>query len=120
MKKVIRLTESDLEKIVKRIINEGSDNGVQKLVSLLVDNGLVNEEDINIEGDNIEIYGINGLETGYFLDNHITLHPYSIDNGEVYVEGQYYEEEIDEKEYEEVMDYIYNNWEPKLGIEFLD
>jgi hypothetical protein len=58
MKKVIKLTESDLTRIVKRVIKENEDNNVKKLVSLLVNNGLVDEENINVYDDHIEVYGI--------------------------------------------------------------
>ena len=39
MKKVIRLTESDLEKIVKRILKEQSDNKVKLVQQALIFNG---------------------------------------------------------------------------------
>jgi hypothetical protein len=120
-KKIIRLTESDLTRIVKRVIKENkSRDEVQKLISLLMDNNLVDQDKINVYKDHIEVYGINGYDGGYFLENFIRLYPYDITSNTVYINGEYYEEEIDEEEYEEVLNYIFENWEPLLGIEFIE
>lgn len=121
MKKIIRLTESDLTRIVKRVILEGrSSSKIKKLISILLENNLVDKEYINVYKDYIEIYSINGCDSGYFMENFIRLYPSDIDNGIVHIDGEYYEEEIDEEEYQEVLDYIFENWEPLLDLEFVE
>ena len=127
MKKIVRLTERDLSRIVKRVINEQEENdeeegndSVQKLVSLLVDNGLVDKEKMNIYDDYIEVYGIEGWDFGYFEENFIILYPGDIDEGIVNVEGEDYGESIDEEEFDEVMSHISYDWEDKLDLEFID
>jgi hypothetical protein len=127
MKKIVRLTERDLSRIVKRVINEqeendeeeGNDN-VRKLVSLLVDNGLVDKEKMNIYDYYIEVYGIEGWDFGYFEENFIILYPGNIDEGIVNVKGEDYGESIDDEEYDEVINHIWSDWEEKLNIEFID
>ena len=126
MKKIVRLTERDLTRIIKRVINEqeeneeeGNDN-VQKLVSLLVDNGLVDMDNMNIYDDHIEVYGIEGWDFDYFEENFIILYPENIEEGIVNVEGEDYGESIDEEEFDEVMSHISYDWEDKLDLEFID
>jgi hypothetical protein len=126
MKKIVRLTERDLTRIIKRVINEqeeneeeGNDN-VQKLVSLLVDNGLVDMDNMNIYDDHIEVYGIEGWDFDYFEENFIILYPENIEEGIVNVEGEDYGESIDEEEFDEVMSHISYEWEDKLDLEFID
>jgi hypothetical protein len=125
MKKVIRLTESDLTRIVKRVIKENRltsppNENVRKLMSLLTKNNLIDLEYVNVYQDYIEVYKIIGCDSGYFMDNFIRLHPEDIDNDVVYVDGEHYGEEIDEEEYEEVLEYIIENWEPLLNLEFVE
>jgi hypothetical protein len=126
MKKIIRLTETDLSRIVKRVIKEQEENDeegnndVQKLVSLLVDNGLVDKEKMNIYDNYIEVYGIEGWDFDYFEENFIILYPENIDEGIVNVEGEDYGESIDEEEFDEVMSHIFVDWEDKLDLEFID
>lgn len=144
MKRIIRLTESDLTSIVKRVIKESDDykdrsmydpyygddededyednssDKVKKLISILLDNDLVDREYINVYKNHIEIYSINGCDSEYFMENFIRLYPDDIDNGIVHIDGEYYEEEIDEEEYQEVLDYIFENWEPLLDLEFVE
>jgi hypothetical protein len=121
MKKIVKLTESDLTNIVKRVINEqNEDNNVKKLVSLLLDNGLVDEENINVYDDHIEVYGIKDWDFDYFVENFIKLYPENIEEGIVNVEGEDYGEAIDEEEFDEVMSHIFVDWEDKLGLEFVD
>jgi hypothetical protein len=138
MKKIIRLTESDLTRIVRRVIKENDDykdrsmndpyysddeddssDEVKKLISIIEENNLVDKEDINIYSDHIEIYSINGCDSEYFMENFIRLYPDDIDNGFIRVDGENYEEEIDDEEYQEVLDYIFENWEPLLVLEFI-
>jgi hypothetical protein len=124
MKKIVRLTERDLSRIVKRVIKEndeeeGNDN-VQKLVSLLVNNGLVDKEKMNIYDDYIEVYGIEGLDFGYFEENFIVLYPRNIDEGIINIEGVDYGESIDDEEFDEVMSHITYDWEDKLDLEFIE
>jgi hypothetical protein len=126
MKKYYRLTETDLSRIVKRVIKEQEENNeegnddVQKLVSLLVDNGLVDKEKMNIYDNYIEVYGIEGWDFDYFEENFIILYPENIDEGIVNVEGEDYGESIDEEEFDEVMSHIFVDWEDKLDLEFID
>ena len=97
-----------------------SNDEVKKLISILLENNLVDKEYINVYKDHIEIYSINGCDSEYFMENFIRLYPEDIDNGVIRVNGEYYEEEIDEEEYQEVLDYIFETWEPLLGIEFVE
>jgi hypothetical protein len=139
MKKIVRLTESDLTRIVRRVIKENDDykdrsmndpyysddeddssDEVKKLISMIEENNLVDKEDINIYSDHIEIYSINGCDSEYFMENFIRLYPDDIDNGFIRVDGENYEEEIDDEEYQEVLDYIFENWEPLLNLEFVE
>jgi hypothetical protein len=125
MKKIIRLTESDLARIVKRVIKENRltsppDENVRKLMSLLTKNNLVDPEYVNVYQDYIEVYKIIGCDSDYFMENFIRLYPEDIDNDVVYVDGEHYEEEIDEEEYDEVLEYIIENWNPLLGIDFTE
>ena len=115
-----RLTESDLTRIVKRIIKEDRVSGdVKKLISILKNNGLVDEVNMNIYDDNIEVYSINGHDFPYFEDNFIKLYP-DFDEGVVYIEREDYGEEIDEDEYDDVINYIWSDWEESLGLTFND
>jgi hypothetical protein len=139
MKKIVSLTESDLTRIVKRVIKENDDykdrsmynphycddgddpsDEVKKLMSMIEENNLVDKEDINIYWDCIEVYSINGCDSEYFMENFIRLYPSDIDNGFIHINGEHYEEEIDEEEYQEVLDYIFENWEPLLNLEFVE
>ena len=123
MSRIIRLTESDLTRIVKRVINEGTENnGVKRLISLLVKNDLIDmdNETINVYDDHIEVYSIKGFDYPYFVENFIELYPEDIDEGVVYVKREDYGEEIDDKEYEEVLSHMWGDWYDKLGLEFLD
>jgi DNA gyrase inhibitor GyrI len=98
---------------------DDSSDEVKKLISMIEENNLVDKEDINIYSDHIEIYSINGCDSEYFMENFIRLYPDDIDNGFIRVDGENYEEEIDDEEYQEVLDYIFENWEPLLDIEFI-
>jgi len=121
--RIIRLTESDLTRIVKRVINESTkNNSVKKLISLLVKNDLIDmdNETINVYDDHIEVYSIKGFDYPYFVENFIELYPEDIDDGYVYVKREDYGEEIDDEEYEEVLSHILGDWYDKLGLEFLD
>lgn len=123
MKKIIKLTESDLTRIVKRVINENTENNdVRKLISILVKNDLIdmNEDTINIYDDHIEVYSIKGFDYPYFEENFIRLYPNEIEEGVVYVEREDYGEPIDDEEYEEVINHITSDWEEKLNLEFID
>jgi hypothetical protein len=121
MKKIIRLTESDLTRLIKRMVNEEKeDNNVKKLLSVLVNNGLVDEENMNVYDDNIEVYSINGYDFPYFEENFIILYPIEINEGVVYVEREDYGESIDDEEYDEVISHITFNWGESLGLEFID
>jgi hypothetical protein len=120
MKKIIRLTERDLTRIVKRMIKEERvSSDVKKLISILKDNNLIDTETINVYYDHIEVYSIKDNDFPYFEDNFIKLYP-NIDEGVVYVEREDYGEEIDEDEYDEVINHIWSDWEEKLGLEFND
>lgn len=125
MKKIIRITESDLARIVKRVIKENRltsppNENVRNLMSLLTKNNLIDPEYVNVYQDYIEVYKIIGCDSDYFMENFIRLYPEDIDNDVVYVDGEHYEEEIDEEEYEEVLEYIIENWNPLLGIDFTE
>lgn len=124
MKKVIKLTESDLTKIVERVISEETENDdVKKLISLLVNNDLIDMDNdtVNVYDDHIEVYHIKGHEFPYFEDNYIKLHPeFNDDESVVFVEREDYEDYIDDEQYEEVISHIWSDWEDKLDLDFIE
>ena len=65
MKKVIRLTESDLTRIVNRVINEslGISDESKKLANIIMENlsKLENEDEISIE-EGIDILNISNVD----------------------------------------------------------
>ena len=80
VKKIIQLTENDLEKIVKRIIKEEAGTDLlTNALNVMVKNGLVDMENVNVYKGNFEVYGFNKGPREYFLDNHIVFEVGGVD-----------------------------------------
>jgi hypothetical protein len=121
MKKIIRLTESDLIKLVKRVINESTPNvsddipnaDVRKVINTLEGLGWIESKTINVYEDHFEIYSIEGKEFDYFgmLGNYLIVDVEGEGDGiNIYIRGEDYGEDDDIESKEVLMDYIIDNW----------
>ena len=131
MKKIVRLTESDLIKLVKRVISEQDDfddeegldmdkgnEDVQYVVKTLLDSNLVDKDVINIYEDSFEVYSIKGKNFDYFTkaDGYLVFEVEREDNYiNLFFRGEDYgEDELDVKWRKEVYKYISENWDEPL------
>ena len=115
MKKIIRLTESDLIKLVKKVISEQQDSvgDIAQVVKVLEDLNLVDSDQMNIYEDNFELYSIKGKSFPYFeeSDGYLVFEVEPEDNFlNLFVSGEDYGEEEDIEMRLEVFRYIMDNW----------
>ena len=107
VKKIIQLTENDLEKIVKRIIKEEA--GTDLLTNAL-----------NAYKDNFEVYCFNKGPREYFLDNHIVFEVGGVD--ELFLNFVMYEDGVDTQDALKVVNWLYPRLDKLFGgkIAFMD
>jgi hypothetical protein len=106
-KKVIRLNENDIEKLVKKIIKENSETSLLNYVlNAMIKSNLVSTDMVTDYGDRFEVYGFNGPDFNYFLDNHIVFEG----ENEIFLNFEMYEEDVDMEDALEVSNWLY----PKL------
>lgn len=127
---VIRLTESDLTRIVKRVIKEYSNeedvnlsnknDDLQYVVKTLLDLNFIDKDTINIQEDFFEVYSIVGEDFEYFNDGEGHLIFEVERQGDlinVYFYGEDYGEDQDDNE---VYNYIFDNWYEPLMKKKID
>jgi hypothetical protein len=115
MKKIIRLTESDLVKLVNKVISEQQDSvgDIAQVVKVLEDLNLVDSDQMNIYEDNFELYSIKGKSFPYFeeSDGYLVFEVEPEDDFlNLFVSGEDYGEEEDIEMRLEVFRYIMDNW----------
>ena len=115
MKKIIRLTQSDLVKLVKKVISEQQDSvgDIAQVVKVLEDLNLVDSDQMNIYEDNFELYSIKGKSFPYFeeSDGYLVFEVEPEDDFlNLFVSGEDYGEEEDIEMRLEVFRYIMDNW----------
>jgi hypothetical protein len=115
MKKIVRLTESDLVKLVNKVISEQQDSvgDIAQVVKVLEDLNLVDSDQMNIYEDNFELYSIKGKSFPYFeeSDGYIVFEVEPEDDFlNLFVSGEDYGEEEDIEMRLEVFRYIMDNW----------
>lgn len=121
VKKIIQLTENDLEKIVKRIIKEEAGTDLlTNALNVMVKNGLVDMENVNVYKDNFEVYGFNKGPREYFLDNHIVFEVGGVD--ELFLNFVMYEDGVDTQDALKVVNWLYPRLDKLFGgkIAFMD
>jgi hypothetical protein len=122
--KVIRLTEQDLERMVRRIIKESDEFDDEDLLTyvlnVMVKNGLVDKKNVNVYDNNFEVYGFNKGPREYFLDNHIVFEVGGVD--ELFFNFVMGEEDIDAQDALEVVNWLYPTLDELFGgkIAFMD
>ena len=115
MKKIIRLTEGELIKLVNKVISEQQDSvgDIAQVVKVLEDLNLVDSDQMNIYEDNFELYSIKGKSFPYFEESDgylvFELEPED-DFLNLFVSGEDYGEEEDIEMRMEVFRYIMDNW----------
>jgi hypothetical protein len=115
MKKIIRLTEGELIKLVNKVISEQQDSvgDIAQVVKVLEDLNLVDSDQMNIYEDNFELYSIKGKSFPYFEESDgylvFELEPED-DFLNLFVSGEDYGEEEDIEMRLEVFRYIMDNW----------
>jgi hypothetical protein len=115
MKKIVRLTESDLVKLVNKVISEQQDSvgDIAQVVKVLEDLNLVDSDQMNIYEDNFELYSIKGKSFPYFeeSDGYLVFEVEPEDDFlNLFVSGEDYGEEEDIEMRLEVFRYIMDNW----------
>ena len=115
MKKIIKLTESDLIKLVNKVISEQQDSvgDIAQVVKVLEDLNLVDSDHMNIYEDNFELYSIKGKNFPYFVesDGYLVFEVEPEDDFlNLFVSGEDYGEEDDIEMRLEVFRYIMDNW----------
>lgn len=97
------------------------DDNLRDFAAMLVNNGIVDSDLINIEEDSIEVYNLNKKQFPYFLDNHlkITIIDVFFEGDkplyDITISGEDYEEPIDIKERKQVFRYLAKNWTKELN-----
>ena len=115
MKKIIRLTESHLVKLVNKVISEQQDSvgDIAQVVKVLEDLNLVDSDQMNMYEDNFELYSIKGKSFPYFeeSDGYLVFEVEPEDDFlNLFVSGEDYGEEEDIEMRLEVFRYIMDNW----------
>ena len=115
MKKIVRLTESDLVKLVNKVISEQQDSvgDIAQVVKVLEDLNLVDSDQMNIYEDNFELYSIKGKSFPYFeeSDGYLVFEVEPEDDFlNLFVSGEDYGEEEDIEMRLELFRYIMDNW----------
>lgn len=86
---------------------------VHQIVSILVKHNFVDPDKITSNDEDIEVYGLKGVELPYFEDNYLRIEPSStsIEHNDGFgIEGVDYGDDIDIKERGDVFNYIDENW----------
>jgi|LakMenEpi03Aug12_release.lakeMendotaPanAssembly.Ray.scaffolds.fasta_scaffold969799_2 hypothetical protein len=124
MKKIVRLTETDLVKLIKNLIKESEpgnkpNDDVRKVVNTLEELGWIDPETTNVYEDHFEIYSIVGEQFDYFeLGNFLIIDVEGEgDNINLFIRGEDYGEDDDIESKEILLDYIYENWDDTLATE---
>jgi len=87
---------------------------VHQIVSILIKQNLVDPDKITSNDEDIEVYGLKGVEFPYFDDGHLRIEPSStsIEHNDGFgIEGVDYGDDIDLEERSEVFRYISEKWE---------
>ena len=71
MAKIVRLTESDLVRLVKKVINEQSQNQTSKLVNILTNSGFKNGVEELTRQQNANEGQIGGIVVNYVREKNI-------------------------------------------------
>ncbi len=87
---------------------------LKTVLKAMVDNNLISLSKVNIYDDNFEVYGFNGPNFDYFMDNHIIFEKGG--ESEVFLNFEMYEEDVDMQDALKVSDWLY----PKLQTIFGD
>jgi hypothetical protein len=125
MKKIVRLTEADLVKLIKNLIKESEPNDnkpnddVKKVINTLEELGWIEPKTTNVYEDHFEIYSIVGEQFDYFeLGNFLIIDVEGEgDNINLFIRGEDYGEDDDIESKEILLDYIYENWGETLADE---
>jgi hypothetical protein len=125
MKKIVRLTEADLVKLIKNLIKESEPNDnkpnddVKKVINTLEELGWIEPKTTNGYKDHFEIYSIVDEQFDYFeLGNYLIIDVEGEgDNINLFIRGEDYGEDDDIESKEILLDYIYENWGETLADE---
>jgi hypothetical protein len=125
MKKIVRLTEADLVKLIKNLIKESEPNDnkpnddVKKVINTLEELGWIEPKTTNVYEDHFEIYSIVDEQFDYFeLGNFLIIDVEGEgDNINLFIRGEDYGEDDDIESKEILLDYIYENWGETLADE---
>jgi hypothetical protein len=126
MKRIVRLKENELIKLIKNIINESEPNhsggspssDVIKVFNTLLDLGWIESDTVNVSDDHFDVHSIVGQNFDYFelLGNNLIFEVDSDgDTINLFIRGEDYGEDDDIETKQIVMDYIIDNWDDILS-----